>query len=367
MTDISVPAVELEALATLDRSVAQAHESAAGPDGTGWPGARRSLNRVVRVVVVGSIAVAAVLTSSRLQAAAAAIVPLLWTLAPLLFLHGLQLLLSTAAWSRLLSGTERKTIPFSVLLRLRVIREGIDSILPIAQIGGEIIASSSLMRFGLRPGLAVGGIIVDMIAELLGQLGYLSLGCLLSSAPSHGLLRSIWLYLGGTFLLIGIALFAARQLGVLTLAEHAIQRIARHVSDIPFHAVTGLQKTVMHLAGDMRAFGSAVSFHGMHWALGSLEVWIVLRAMGLPIGLGQAIVTNAIGVAARSAGIIIPGSLGVQESGFMFGAALAGLPPQAALVFSLIRRLREMAIGGIALGLWVMEPVPCRTPQGAAR
>ncbi|MEJ1975552.1 MAG: lysylphosphatidylglycerol synthase domain-containing protein [Acetobacteraceae bacterium] len=191
-----------------------------------------------------------------------------------------------------------------------------------------------------------------MTAELLGQLVYLTLGCLLFSLSAHRPIWPIWLSLGGTVLMVGTALFAARRCGALRLVERVLPRLVRHVSDVPIPAITGLHESVTRLFGDRRAFGTATLLHSVHWALGAAEVWIVLRAMGLPIGPGQAIVMNAAGLAARSAGVAVPGSLVVQESGFMIGAALAGMPPQAALVFSLIRRLREMAVGGIAIALW---------------
>ncbi|MEJ1975551.1 MAG: hypothetical protein WDN49_05155 [Acetobacteraceae bacterium] len=101
------------------------------------------------------IIVAVVVTWRRLHDAATSVLPILWTLVPLLLLHGLQLSFSAVAWSRLLASVQ--PVPLGRLVRLRVIREGVDALLPIAQFGGEVIASSTLMRFGLGPGPAVGG------------------------------------------------------------------------------------------------------------------------------------------------------------------------------------------------------------------
>jgi uncharacterized membrane protein YbhN (UPF0104 family) len=147
-------------------------------------------------------------------------------------------------------------------------------------------------------------------------------------------------------------LAAAQRFGILKLIERIVPRLARHVSDAPALAISGLHKTVMRLIADPGAVSTATLLHLLHWLLGAFEVWIVLRAMGLAINLEQAVIMNAIGVAARSVGFAVPGSLVVQESGFMLGAALAGMPPQSALIFSLIRRLRELVIGAIGVALW---------------
>ncbi len=123
----------------------------------------------------------------------------------------------------------------------------------------------------------------------------------------------------------------------------------------------------MQMVARPRSVGAAVLLHFLHWLLGAVEVWIVLHAMGLSVGPCQAIIMNAIGQAARSAGFAVPGSLVVQESGFMLGATLAGLPPQSALVFSLIRRVRELVIGGVGVCTVAMQPAAGsgRQPAGS--
>ncbi len=313
---------------------------------------------IVRVLVAVSIAVAIVMAWQRLHDAAATVFPLLWTFFPLLFVHGLQLVFSAAAWSGLLAAAQTAPVSRRLLFRLRVIREGVDSILPVAQIGGELIASSTLIRSGIGPAVAVGGIIVDMLAEFLGQLAYLALACLLLSGQPHRQVWPIWLSLGSTVVLTVAAFVTAQRFGILKLVENITSHLARHVSDVPTLRIAGLHETVMQMVARPRSVGAAVLLHFLHWLLGAVEVWIVLHAMGLSVGPCQAIIMNAIGQAARSAGFAVPGSLVVQESGFMLGATLAGLPPQSALVFSLIRRVRELVVGGVGVALW-----QCSRPQ----
>jgi hypothetical protein len=66
-----------------------------------------------------------------------------------------------------------------------------------------------------------------------------------------------------------------------------------------------------------------------------------------------------LGQAFRAVGFAIPGSLGVQEGGFVIACGLFGVNPQAAIELSLLKRIREVAWGIPALVAWqVIETRP---------
>ena len=77
--------------------------------------------------------------------------------------------------------------------------------------------------------------------------------------------------------------------------------------------------------------------------------------MGVDIGVIQALVIEALGMAARSAGFAVPGALVVQETGFVLAAAAVGLPEAAGLSLSLVKRVREVTVGVAGLLLWRWE------------
>ncbi len=88
------------------------------------------------------------------------------------------------------------------------------------------------------------------------------------------------------------------------------------------------------------------------WAFGTLEVWVALYFMGVPVGLGEALVLESLGQAARSAGFAVPSGVGVQEAGFVVTAASLGLAPETGLALSLAKRVRELLMGVPALLAW---------------
>ena len=88
------------------------------------------------------------------------------------------------------------------------------------------------------------------------------------------------------------------------------------------------------------------------WATGAIEVWIALWALGSPRSYAHAYVLESLGQGLRSVAFLVPGSLGVQEGGYLVIGGLLGLSPQTALGLALVRRVRELAFGVPGLIAW---------------
>jgi len=108
------------------------------------------------------------------------------------------------------------------------------------------------------------------------------------------------------------------------------------------------------------AFFFTLLFFFLGWFVGSFEIYLLLRFLGLPIDLPSAIALEALTTVVRAAVFFIPGSLGIQEGGniLLFGAY--GYSSVAAMTFSIIRRLREALWVGI--GLLYLTKKEVRTP-----
>jgi uncharacterized membrane protein YbhN (UPF0104 family) len=103
----------------------------------------------------------------------------------------------------------------------------------------------------------------------------------------------------------------------------------------------------------------------MSWLLGGLEVMIALHVVGVSVDFREALIIESLGQAFRAVGFAIPGSLGVQEGGFIIACGLFGVSPQAAIELSLLKRVREVALGLPALIAWqVIETRPLAEPVG---
>ncbi len=310
------------------------------------------------------------------QGAAAAVrtdlVRAVWLLPALVALHLGQLLLSAIAWRGLLTprlAPGRPSLPSLPLFwRLRIVREGIDSLLPVAQVGGEIVGARLLHRLGVPASLAGASIVVDVTMELLTQVLFLAAGLLaLLALPGGGSDRSgaagwvpvAWLLpaVGG----MAALLVLAQRFGALRGLELLTGAVARHVPGLA--DLAGLQAAAEAIYRRGSALRRATGLHGFAWLLGTVETWAVLHALGLGVSPLQALVVESLGMAARSAGFALPGAIGVQEGGFVLAVAAAGLSGAAmpggvaagvtvGLALSLLKRLREICTGLTGLVLW---------------
>ncbi len=98
------------------------------------------------------------------------------------------------------------------------------------------------------------------------------------------------------------------------------------------------------------------------WIAGSLEVYLVLRWLGVGRPFVDALVIDAFGTGVKFMAFAIPGSLGVLEGGYMLVFSALSLGSGLGLAFTVIRRLRMLAWS--ALGFAVLLPSALATRRG---
>ncbi len=266
-------------------------------------------------------------------------------------LHLAQLLLAGIAWRALLA-TPRP--PAAMLWRLRIVREGIDSLLPVAQMGGEVVGARLLAR-RIPAAAAAASVIVDLAVELLTQIAFLGAGLLALIWLSGQAPQARWLVVAGAALAGLAGLLLAPRLGALRGIEALLRGIARRTPALAGASLDGLHDAALATWHRRRGLAAGIALHIPAWALGSIESWLVLRGLGHPVGALQAVVVESLGMAGRSAGFAIPAAIGVQEGGFVLAAAAVGIAAGPALALSLVKRLREVLVGLLGLGLWRLE------------
>ena len=92
--------------------------------------------------------------------------------------------------------------------------------------------------------------------------------------------------------------------------------------------------------------------HLAAWILAGAGTWVALQFIGHPLPLSQAIVIESLVFALRSAAFIVPWGAGIQEGGYVVVGAVFGLPPEAALAISLLKRARDLVLGVPAAAAW---------------
>jgi len=92
--------------------------------------------------------------------------------------------------------------------------------------------------------------------------------------------------------------------------------------------------------------------HLFCWIAATLEAWFALRLLGAGLPFKTVLVIESLLYAVRTFAAVIPNAVGVQEGAYVLIGAGFGLTPQIALVLSLVKRARDLAIGLPALGIW---------------
>ena len=326
---------------------------------------KRQISLAAGLAVAGCAAWAAVSAWRSITRVGAETVHALWLLPALMALHLFQLWLSARAWRSLLPPGSLPGPHNDGLFSLRVVREGINSLLPVAHVGGEAVGAQLLARRGPSLAVSAASVVVDMTLEFVTQLTFLLIGIAILAAVSTGNGWRGWLY-AAAVIAVGLAgLITVQRFGVLRMVERLSRRIA--VRWPPAARLTGLDGAAAAIYRRPKALLDSAALHLVAWMLGTAETWAVLHALGWPVGVGTALVVESLGMAARSAGFAIPGALVVQETGFALAAAAAGLPNDAGLSLSLVKRVREVAVGLIGLMLWRVQITRARLLTAAGR
>src|SRR5258708_393101 len=143
--------------------------------------------------------------------------------------------------------------------------------------------------------------------------------------------------------LAGLA--AAQRLGALRLMDRLVGKLSRDLGAALSLQLDSLHATIGQLYADRRRLGGAFVLHVSAWMVGVGEGWIGLAMMGVPVGWLDIVMLETCAFTLRSAGFMLPGAIGIQEGGYVLLAPLIGIPADAALALSLLKRGREIVLG----------------------
>lgn len=275
-----------------------------------------------------------------------------WWFPVFLLTFAATLALDSQGWRVVIPSEPPVALP--ALMVRRWIGISVNTLLPVAQLGGEVVRAHLLRTWGLAGPIAAASVIVDLTIGLLTQvlLALLALLLLSSLLGSGEGLAGLWL---------GVALF-----GLLIAAFFCLQRqgLIRHLGGLVDRLFKGtgwrqvvddaaaLDREVQRTYRQKRRLVACFFWRLLGWLWPAFELWLLFWLLGLPISLAEAVALEMVGQIVRSAGFGIPGGLGVQEGGVVLAAGWLALPPELALAAMLVRRLRDVATSLTGLAGW---------------
>ncbi|MEM5420921.1 flippase-like domain-containing protein [Paraburkholderia ferrariae] len=271
-----------------------------------------------------------------------------WGLVLVATFHVVPLALDAGAIAVLFGRDERVDQRDALLARWT--GESVNSLLPAGQIGGPVAMVRQLGQRGMSMRNAAAAITVSTTLQAVAQIVFAVFGIVLFSAyAANGAPRDLGVAaliataaLGGLIALFYVAQRRGLFGRLLRLASKVFGQRDWSALATRADAIDEAVKSLYARRGRVAA-SFALSLAG--WLVGTVEVWLALRFLGHPTGWIDALLLESIGQAIRGAAFAIPGSLGVQEGGYLLLAPLVGLPPEAALALSLAKRAREILLG----------------------
>jgi putative membrane protein len=256
-----------------------------------------------------------------------------------------------AGWWMLFPANARPSVWLCMLLRF--VREGANALLPMAQIGGDFIGARCLALKGVRGTVAAASVIVDVWMQATTQLVFALVGLLLLiSIGGHELVAwPIAIGIAVAIPLLG-AFLLAQGAGGQRLVKWLLMLVAGDRDWQLFGTIDELFARLRVFYGYRRGVAQSSIWHLAMWFVGALEVWVVLHFIGYPITYEQAVIIESLMHAVRGAAFAVPGALGAQEGGLIVLCAIFGVPPEAALALSLVKRIPDFVLGLPGLMAW---------------
>jgi len=266
--------------------------------------------------------------------------------------HVTSLFSDAIAWRGLLRPRERP--PVRSLAWGRWIGESVNSLLPVMQIGGNIVRARFVARRGVTSSEAGASVVVDVTLEAFTQLAFalLGVGLLVLGSRSEGLFVPALIGSVTMGLLVG-AFALAQRIGLFGAAVRALRRMGGPEQWLPDAAgADELDAQIVRIYGDRRGVWLGSAWHLLGWFFGAGEVWMALAFLGHRVDFTSAFVLESLGTAVRAAAFAVPGALGVQEGALVVLGGVLGLPPEICFALSLTKRAREILLGVPGLIAW---------------
>jgi putative membrane protein len=222
-------------------------------------------------------------------------------------------------------------------------------------VGGELVGIRLAHWYIADINRVSASVIVEVLVTVVVQYAFSALGLLLMASTSHAFagVRLIGLALLLSLPVPVVFFILVRRGGLFQALEKLAARwlgsSRGFLSKLDGVRLDREIDTLMRRPG---LLASAFAWQLSGYMLGALEVYWALAFFGHLVSIASALAVEALTQAVRHAAFFLPAGLGVQEAAIMVLAQMAGADRQAAIALALVKRMREVLFGCIALAGW---------------
>ena len=267
-----------------------------------------------------------------------------WQFALACLIYGISMVLDTLGWRYTFVGDRP---PFGRLLAARCAGQAVSLITAVGGVGGEPV-KAWLLRGDLPYEASVPSLILSKTAEIVGQALLLATGIAIGWATGAvgGALLGPMLYL---LLVEVVAIGGFILMQVTGGVGWAGRLLARMGAGVGVRVVDGALRDFYR--SHWRALLLAIGCNFASWLAGAIEAFVILSSLDVPATLWTATAIEALGTGVRFATFFVPANLGTLEGANAAAFSALGWNVQDGLVFSLVRRGRQVVWIGVGLGV----------------
>jgi putative membrane protein len=301
--------------------------------------------------LVGLAALIAIATWSGLNAVGHAVASVGWGILLVILVRGVTVSVAGMGWW-LLFPLKMRPQP-KICIALRFIREAANVLLPLAQIGGDLIGAGLLTLYAVPAALAAASVVVDVLLQAATQFLFALIGLLVLIALG-GDATLMWVAALGLGLasIVLIGFYLAQRRGGQCILHFAINRLTGDRKYRALATVDAIYQSLATIYAVRSNLVASIVVHMTGWIFGTAEVLIVFAFMGNPISLPEALVIESLMHAIRGVAFVIPSALGAQEGGLLLLCAIFRIPPEQAIALSLVKRAADLTLGVPGLVGW---------------
>jgi putative membrane protein len=275
-----------------------------------------------------------------------------WGLLGVIVYHVLQTASDAAGWLVLIPKEHRVSLTKSIFLNW--IGESINNLLPTGRVGGDIVMTRMAAIWGIPLWLATAVMIVDITIGVVTKVIYIvPAGILLIAKTGRADLAHATFVAVITGGLAAAGFYAVQRLGFFRWSAALASRFAKSPDrDSLVQSGEALDQTIASVYARRLGLASCYFYWILSWFIASGEIWLSLWALGFQTSFTNAVILESAALVVRSGAFLVPGALGVQEGGYILVGGLLGIPGEIAFALSLVRRMRELALGIPGLISW---------------
>jgi len=246
------------------------------------------------------------------------------------------------------------------LWKVLMVGSALDSVTPLAGIGGEPVKAAMLKRlYGIAYREGVSSLVLTRMTDLIAQVIFISIGFALMFGEEpfpEGFRWAAGAGLVAFSLAIGLFFLAQRKRGFSWLRGRLeggwLNRILGARAQQALTALKDVEdRLVGFYWGERARFGASVALAFADWMASAVATYLAIRLLGFTIGFGDALAIEAFVVLVRSVLFFVPADIGTQDAALVLVCeAVTGSAPLG-LALAVLRRIRD--IGFIAWGLGI--------------